>query len=217
MGIQFNSNDAKAFRATLEKYYNAKHAIADLMNKKADTIKAYNALIASNDDDLSAIESGEYKGKKTKQSIATENASLREKIEDAKSDYTDAKAEQDKRVEKALPLYTKDMHKGAQKAIATFGNDMSEWRKALSAMLVANGLKDATPANVARFDFLVVVRTNNAKKVYKDNTLVGVGSEKQSANVFLSALAEYLVTEKVISPFKHKYVPMSERNKKDKK
>ena len=215
MGIQFNSNDAKAFRATVEKYYNAKHAIADLANRRNDEIKRHKMGLDLNNDDLMAIEKGEYVGKKTRESIEKENAVLRDKIAELRKDYDDAKAEQDKRTKKALELYTDAMHKGAQKAISTFG-DMSEWRKALSDMLIANGLKDATPDNCAQFDFLVVVRTNNSKKVYKDNCLVGVGTKAQSANTFVSTIAEYLVSQKCVNPFKHKYVPLSEREK-DKK
>lgn len=215
--IQFNATSAKSFRATLEKYYRAMHSIADLMNKKSDTVKALNALIASNDDDLSAMDKNEYIGSRKREEIVADTSAKKAQIATAQSDYESAKKTFDKAIEDAMKLYTTDMEKGAKKAVETFGNDMSVWRKALADMLRANGLTDATSDNVSRFDFLVTVRKNSARKVYKDNTLISVGAKVTSATLFLSALSEYLVSEKIITPFKHKYVPMSERNKKDKK
>ena len=215
--IQFNATTAKAFRTTLEKYYRAMHSIADLMNKKADTVKALNALIASNDDDLSAMDKNEYIGSRKRDEIVADTTAKKAQIATAQSDYESAKKTFDNAIKDALALYTADMEKGAKKAVESFGNNMSEWRTALSAMLRANGLTDATADNVAQFDFLVTVRKNSARKVYKDNSLISVGAKTTSATLFLSALSEYLVSEKIITPFKHKYVPMSERNKKDKK
>lgn len=216
MGIQFNSKDAKAFRTTLEKFYNAKHAIADLANEKSDNIRALRTIIENNATTLETIEKGEYTGKRTKADIEADSKAMLAKVEVAKADYEAAVAKRDKDIEAVQVLFTDAMYEGAKKVVTSFGSDLADWRKALADMLKAQGLADATPTNVSRFDFLVTARVNNSKRIYKDNTLVGVANKKQSANLFLCALAEYLVTEKIITPFKHKYVPVSERNKKSK-
>lgn len=216
MGIQFNSKDAKAFRTTLEKFYNAKHAIADLANEKSDNVRAFQTIIDNDISTLDTIEKGEYTGKRTVDEIKADIATMHLKKLSAQSDYEAAVAKKDKDIEAAQTLFTDAMYEGAKKVVSSFGTDLADWRKALADMFKAQGLTDATPTNVSRFDFLVTARVNSSKRIYKDNTLVGVANKKQSANLFLCALAEYLVTEKIITPFKHKYVPVSERNKKSK-
>lgn len=218
--IQFNSKEAKGFRTTIERYYNAQHSIKDLINKKSDTIKALQTIIDSDQDDLAAIADGSYKGMRTADEITADIAAQNERIATAKTDYESAKAEQDKRVEAAVKLYTDDLHKAAASVVSNFGSEeaLTEWRQLLANMLIEAGVSDATANNVSRFDFLVMAKSTSAKQCYKTNSLIGIGSKKQSAVLFMNGLAEYLASDdvKAIKPFAHKYIPVSERNKKNK-
>ena len=216
--IQFNSKDAKTFRTLCEKYYNAQHSIKDAMNRKSDTIASLQTILDNDTADLDAIADGSYSKHRSEDDIRADIADMTARIATAQSDYKDAVSKYDKAIENALALYTDGLHKAASEVVSSFGSDdaIAMWRTALADMLVANGIADATPDNVARFDFLVAVRNNSARKVYKTNSLIGVGGKKQSAVVFLNALVEYLVTVDAIKPFAHKYIPVSERKKADK-
>ncbi len=218
--IQFNSKEAKGFRTTIERYYNAQHSIKDLINKKSDTIKALQTIIDSDQDDLAAIADGSYKGMRTADEINADIAAQNERIATAKSDYENAKVEQEKRVEEAVKLYSDDLHKAASCVVSGFGSAdaLGVYRTILAQVLVDAGITDATAENVSRFDFLVMAKSTSAKQCYKTNSLIGIGSKKQSAILFLNGLAEYLASDdvKAIKPFAHKYIPVSERNKKNK-
>ena len=216
--IQFNSKDAKGFRTICEKYYNAQHTIADLVNKRNDAINRYQSMLDDANDDLNAIANGEYKGHREQSAIEQDVVDFTARIADAKADYDKAKSDYDKAVDAGLVLYTDTMHECAENVVSEFGSEDSilAWRKALAESLVANGVKDATSDNVARFDFLVMAKTNSAKKVYKSASLIGVGGKAQSAKLFCNALVEYLCADGIIKPFAHKYIPVSERNKKNK-
>ncbi len=214
--IQFNATTGKAFRTKLEKYYNAMHSIADLINECNDTVSRYSGIIDTNKDLIVKIESGE-KVRYTKAQLETEIKSAEQKIADARTDRDEAKSKFDKAIAEAQCFYTEAMHKGAETVVKTSGTDLTEWHSALADMLKKNGFADATSDNVLRFDYLVGVRTNSAKNTYKANSLVGIGSAKSCAKTFLCAFSEYMVSEKIISPFKHKYVPVSMRKDKNKK
>lgn len=211
--IQFNSKEAKNFRTLCEKYYNAQHSIKSAMAKASQDIANAQKIIDSDNAEFQAITDGTYTGMKNADYYTNDIKSMSDRIADAKAVLAEAKKKYDTAISNGLELYTKAMHTAASEVVSTFGSEdaLAKWRTALAESMVAQGVTDATAENVARFDFLIMVRNNSAKNTIKDNCLIGVGGQKQSATLFCNSFVEYLASDsvKAINPFKHKFIPDS--------
>jgi len=213
--IQFNSKDAKGFRATCEKFYKAIHVMAEKLARYSDDYKSAKTIYDNAVADKVAIENGEYDGHRDISAIEADIVTFGQKMTDAKDAMTEVKSAQDDAIKTGYALYTDAMHKAAGLVVANFGSESAlvEWRTALADMLVANGVTDATPENVSRFDFAVNVKSASNVKTVVNGTSIGVGNRTDSAKVFMRVFVEYLTAQGIISPYKHKYVPMAEKKR----
>lgn len=216
--IQFNSKDAKGFRATCEKFYKAVHVMAEKLTRYTDDYQSAKVIYDNAVSDKAAIEAGEYDGHRDPQAIEADIATFGQKMTDAKEAMAEVRADQETALKAGKALYTDAMHVAAGKVVTTFGSEeaLTEWRTALAAMLVAQGVSDATADNVVRFDFAVNVKSNSNRKTVVNGTSIGVGAKGQSAEIFMRTFTEYLTTQDIIAPFKHKYIPVAEKKRLEK-
>ena len=213
--IQFNSKDAKGFRMVCEKFYKAIHIMAEKLARYSDDYKSAKTIYDNAVADKVAIENGEYDGHRDISAIEADIATFGQKMTDAKDAMSEVRSAQEDAIKAGKVLYTDAMHKAAAAVVGNFGSEsaLNEWRTALADMLVANGVTDATPENVSRFDFCVNTRKKSQTKIVIDGTAVGVGNKSTSAEVFMCVFVEYLTAQGIISPYKHKYVPMAEKKR----
>ena len=198
MKIQFNVTSGKDFRDTMAKYHLAKHELNDFICATQEKIKGLESAIETNFARLEKAEQGDAiigSVDELKAEIIEYNA----KVEKERDRLAKAKAKADKACEKAVNTVTDAMYEAAKE------QDDATFNKAFAAYLVANGFDTATPENVPVLHF--GVKANGAKKACKTGMLNGFMTQKAWTTVFLNTLADTLLEQKVIAPYKYKFDP----------
>ena len=77
--MQFNVKSAKNFRDTLAKWHNADFELSAALDKKANIVKGYKTMIATDKDIIAKIDNGE-KTMKTREELVSEIADFESRI-----------------------------------------------------------------------------------------------------------------------------------------
>lgn len=207
MKIQFNATSGKDFRNTMAKYYNAKHQLNDVICKRTSLIKNYQDILDTNLEDIAKIDAGDASGViKSRDELETEAKDIIAKIKAEQAILDKAREKAKTACEKAVNTVTDAMFEAAK------AQDDATFNKAFASYLVANGFDTATPENVPVLHF--GVKANGAKKACKTGELNGFMSKSAWTTIFLNMLADTLLEQKIIDPYKYTFDP--DKNKKSK-
>ena len=202
--IQFNATTGKKFRATMGKYFDAVHAINDYVLGKSAAIKAYNAAIAADADDVNAILMGSYQGIRVLADIQADMLALTEKRDAILADVQSVKDKQAKFIDAANDLVGKDLH------TAYVSGDFAS---AIADFFKANGFADATPENCAVYATLIGVKKASAMQSCKTGKLTTKMSFNQFRDLFLRILADSLCENACFKAYAYKFVPPTKQDK----
>lgn len=198
MKIQFNATSGKDFRATMAKYYVAKHELNDYICAAQKRISSLRTIIDTDLERLVKIENGDATLGNADE-IKAEIVSMNAKVNAENEKLAKARDKANKSCEKAMATVTDAMYNAAAE------QDDATFNKVFAAYLKANGFDTATPENVPVLHF--GVKANSAKKACKSGMLNGFMSQKAWTTVFLNELADTLYEQKVIDPYKYKFDP----------
>lgn len=219
--MQFNSKEAKEFRAKMSKWHDADITISDELLHKNDRVRAVRTIIASNDRLIEKIKNGQNViGGKTVESIQKENIEEQAKIDKANKDMTELREVQTKRYADAHALLNKDLWN----AYTAFINDKSkrnDYIVALANFFEANGVIptiDGSDKGVDLNDFVNAIgkKKNGARQKCRTGKHNGSCGYNAWRDVFLGEIADVLIEAKAIEPKKFTYVLKEERQGKNK-
>lgn len=153
--MQFNVKSAKNFRDTLAKWHNADFELAVALDKKANIVKGYKTMIATDKDIIAKIDNGE-KTMKTREELVSEIADFESRIAHESEVIRELRDVQKSRLESAYELLSKDLHKAYVDYIKDSKRD--EYVESLCVFFEKNGLEPTESIN----DFVACVGKKKA-------------------------------------------------------
>lgn len=198
MKIQFNVKTGKDFRTIMAKYYDAKHALNDYICQKNDRCRALQQIFDTDYEQIKRIESGDTKGiVRDLETIKAEFVQMGTLLKSEQIALKSAKESCDNACEKAMNTVTEVLYNAAK------SGDETQFNSEFANYLKKAGFDSATPENVPVLHF--GVKANGAKAACKSGQLNGFMSKKQWSVVFLNTLADTLLEQKAIDPYKYAY------------
>lgn len=208
---QFNRKEAKAFRVTMAKYYDARHKLNDETLLKNERVKALQTMLNNNYVQLNKIVEGTAIVGRTIEEIQTENAEFERKIELEKEDFKTLSAAQKKRFEDAEALVTEVLYNSYKDSIVD-SEKRDTFVNAIAGFLTENGVI----AGMTTCEMLAnaLGRKNaSAKQSFNTSKLTGVLGVNAWRKLFLGTLADLMAEESVFNAYKYAYVLPEKRNK----
>ena len=200
--IQFNATTLKSFRNTMAKYHNAKHSLADIINRKNAGIKSYKAILDDDVEDLKKLDAGE-ETVRTRDEVEASAKNALVNIERLKDELAIAREKSANACETAEGLVTAELYNAYVSSQDTLTEDGAVYVNALVEWFKGQGAQDADAENVACYASLIGSRKNGSKASAKSGMLTGARTRKDFTTMFLSTLADALQASDIIKP--HKY------------
>ena len=213
--MQFNVKSAKNFRDILAKWHNADFELAVALDKKANIVKGYKTMIATDKDIIAKIDNGE-KTMKTREELVSEITDFESRIAHESDIIRELREVQKTRLESAYDLLSKDLHKSYVEYIKDGKRD--EYVESLCVFFENNGLEPTESIN----DFVACVgkkkaTTRNKIASAKHNDAFSYNAWR---DIFLGELcdvmADALPIDKFIYQTMEERVKAWEENKKNK-
>lgn len=206
MNIQFNVKSGKKFRVAMAKAYDAMHKLNDYKLSRKDRVDALKVILNTNLEDMDNLEKGLSEGiLRDYDEIKAESVDLAKKLLLEEKNLADATEAQKKACEEAYGMVPKSLYECAK------SGDDSAFNKAFAEWLVANGFDSATEDNVPVLHF--GVKKETLRKSCKNGKLSGFMTEKAWVELFIRVLADELLAQKVIDPYKYSYKIEEKSNK----
>lgn len=207
---QFNGKDAKSFRTTMGKYYNARHTLNDETLLKNERIKSLQSVIDSNYAQIEKIKGGAVSGR-TEEEILAEIKDFEAKISKEQEEFEALSNVQKKRFEDAEKLVSTDLY-NAYKSAVQEDEKADEYILAIAQFLAMNGVVPG----VETCNILARAtgrKNSSAKQGFKTGKLTQVMTVKAWKKLFLGTLADLMCAENAFDAYKYTYVLPEKRNK----
>lgn len=207
---QFNSKDAKNFRAVMAKYYDARHALNDETLLRNNRIKSLKSVIDADAAQIAKIESGETVTGRTLEEIQNEISEFNAKIETEKSNFETLAAAQKKRLQDAENLVSTALYNAYKEAMLA-DEKTSDYVGGIADFFEVNGV-------IAGQDTCEMMATatgrknTSAKQAFNTGNLTGVMGVNAWKKLFLGTLADLMVSENVFNTYKYAFT-LPEKNK----
>ena len=206
--IRFNAKEAKDFRATMAKWHDAQFQITDALLQKAERVKNYRGIIASNNEML-AKKLSDRVGRRSDEDLKDEIATMESKIKDENEAMAELRKAQADRLDPALKMADNALYEGY---VAYYRDgDRDAYVEAMTLWFNRNGVA-CTRNDVGDFVNVVGKKKNSARQMYKTGKHNGVYAYTTWRTVFLGELCDTLGD--LLPMHKFTYVAKNDRAKK---